>query len=856
MKRILLYILLFTTTVCNAQIIADHRAVDEFDQIPQQWIDSVKTKWLCVTGASHASSLHGGLQYVHAINGNCDVTVQYSGAPNGFQTTGLRSSGATLGSFASPTGWNYMLSQEDWWSNPTANTRIKAFLQYCHDTGPDLFATMYGWSFDANFDHMYGNGPYGSYDPVYHTRWAGSTHYGADGNRPWGLDAGDSVLVGNRVTMRTYINSVNQYKQYSTENGIATHLIFSTIPVDDNGTQGWNINERGYQQYLKNEYIRDYVDTQSDVYLFDWADIASYNDAGEYATTTWTDNNSVLKTFPLVHPDNMTGDALSHIGSVGATRYGKAMWWLLARMAGWEGVEQIYQADYYVAPPDSGGSDLNPGTYAEPFGTWQHAFETANAGDTVYFRGGIWYPQDYYTPAANAVTIIAPRESVGVYTGVTHGNSGTVNAPICYFNYPGEVPILDCSQVDTAGHKYNTGLDIYLAEYLHFKGLTVRNVFQTKTWDPGNPTDTTAKVAAGIGPYVCSNLTFENMTIYNIGGRGFSLSAAAGSYGTTSPDTTRWINCDVYNCADMRSTVPGNAADGWKIDSEANTVFYFNGCRVWGCTDDGIDMSGSGIGYWNNCWILQNGFDGAADGNGLKFGAVRGDSAYMFEGSLVLGDSIPGELRHVRNCITAYNGGIGYYDLQYYPYYPNVSRLFNNISWHDGAGLQISDNILHPATFSLFRNNAIIAPVQRDVGSRPQTVITRSYYEESNNTWDYANADVVGSLFFWIPAVDVTGTDADYSVTNSATIVSQMKAARKADGSQPDLTCFRLKSGSDLIHAGTYVGMSATPDIGIDWEYLDAGSPPDPPVSNSRKIAVSSNGRLLISRNGHILLIP
>ena len=46
---------------------------------------------------------------------------------------------------------------------------------------------------------------------------------------------------------------------------------------------------------------------------------------------------------------------------------------------------------YYVAP--TGGSDYNIGTDINaPWATWQHAFEKAVAGDTVYFRGGVWYP--------------------------------------------------------------------------------------------------------------------------------------------------------------------------------------------------------------------------------------------------------------------------------------------------------------------------------------------------------------------------------------------------------------------------------------------------------------------------------
>src|SRR5690606_4865854 len=111
----------------------------------------------------------------------------------------------------------------------------------------------------------------------------------------------------------------------------------------------------------------------------------------------------------------------------------------------------------------------------------------------------------------NSVTFIATRQVEGVYTGRLYGHNGTANEPICFFNYPGEVPVLDCSLIDLNGHNFNTGIGITLAEYLHFKGLTVRNVAQ-----PAN-----GNIACGIGADFCSNMVFENMTVYNIGGRGY-----------------------------------------------------------------------------------------------------------------------------------------------------------------------------------------------------------------------------------------------------------------------------------------------------------------------------------------------
>ena len=52
--------------------------------------------------------------------------------------------------------------------------------------------------------------------------------------------------------------------------------------------------------------------------------------------------------------------------------------------------------------------------------------------------------------------------------------------------------------------------------------------------------------------------------------------------------------------------------------------------------------------------------------------------------------------------------------------------------------------------------------------------------------------------------------------------VSQLLRPRKADGSLPDITFGHLASGSDLIDAGTYVGIpyqGSAPDLG----YYESG---------------------------------
>jgi hypothetical protein len=61
------------------------------------------------------------------------------------------------------------------------------------------------------------------------------------------------------------------------------------------------------------------------------------------ATLNWTDHGGTSRTYQVIHADNMkdlegnNDPSVGHIGERGALRLAKALWWMLARMAGWDG---------------------------------------------------------------------------------------------------------------------------------------------------------------------------------------------------------------------------------------------------------------------------------------------------------------------------------------------------------------------------------------------------------------------------------------------------------------------------------------------------------------------------------------
>ncbi len=318
-------------------IIADHQVVDDCRGIPPSYIDLVKQMWISVPGESHSTGYRIGPPLLQAIDPRFAVSVRSSGTPDAPTDQHLRVSGAAWGNITSATGWTYSYGEEDWFTTPLAIQRTKDGITYASGQGLGLSAMGFGWCWDMT------SGPAtqpNGVDPVHGVHWAGRSEGGPEGSRRWGLDAEDFELTGNSVSMDTYIDSVEQLVAHCTTNGYATRPFFTTGPADGGG-------ENGYQRELKHQRIRDHVAGSSNRVLFDYADLLAWSDAGTERTTTWTPSGGTPHVFEILHTDNMVDlDGTSaedgdHIGQRGAVRLARAMWWMLARLAGWNGVPDV-----------------------------------------------------------------------------------------------------------------------------------------------------------------------------------------------------------------------------------------------------------------------------------------------------------------------------------------------------------------------------------------------------------------------------------------------------------------------------------------------------------------------------------
>ena len=284
MKRVLLIILTGLISVTGyGQIIADHNAVAAFDNIPSNYIDEVKKMLLGYIGESHSEGIRMGLELLEESNARYQVEI--SARPSAYTSNNLRAFSSFWGDVDYSNTWVSGLGEEDWYQSALAISRIKAGITYINTThGTPMSVFGFGWCWDP-------------------------------------AETADK--------MKDYVNATKEYIDYCVTNNYNTKVIFTTGPVDAEtafGQTGWN-------KHLAYEVIRDSVANDKSRILFDFADILCYdNGATKPNTTTWNGH-----TYPIITTTNLGDTHYAHMGQAGVVRLAKAMWWMLARIAGWDG---------------------------------------------------------------------------------------------------------------------------------------------------------------------------------------------------------------------------------------------------------------------------------------------------------------------------------------------------------------------------------------------------------------------------------------------------------------------------------------------------------------------------------------
>ncbi len=333
---IILLIFLFSATwmPVRSGIIVDHTCMDT-DRIPDPYIADVKKIWFDVLGESHSTAYLKGGDLLEAENSRFQASYVdgFGTVPEAYTDTRLRISRIGRGDVNHTTGWPNLHGEEDWFTSAQAVSATKAHIDYCNGNGWTIGILAFGWCWDMTWHHTV----FAETVEDWGGRWGGALDYYNGTSivtQPiWGLTAEDTPN-SPFLSLQDYLLATDAYASYCQTQGYATRVVFTTGPVDGNTT-----TELGLGRHVKHEAIRAYVAAAGDRVLFDYADILCYNSAGEIRLSSWSGH-----AFPVIHSENMqdldgtyTEDG-DHIGKKGALKIGRGMWWLAARLAGWNGL--------------------------------------------------------------------------------------------------------------------------------------------------------------------------------------------------------------------------------------------------------------------------------------------------------------------------------------------------------------------------------------------------------------------------------------------------------------------------------------------------------------------------------------
>ncbi len=271
-------VLVVGSAVAADAIIADHRAFRNFDTILPYWLEKAKELTLHYAHTSHGSQIVDGIKLLETLDSQYSVAIRTS------STEGL----------------------------PAIETP-PALRIYDGNPGDTYIEPDDYWDGDAGLNRTRAVAATGKY---YYSMWS------------WcGQQSSNSV-----ATTQRYLDNLNQLEtEFPT-----MRFIYMTGHTDGSGENG-KLNQR-------NNQVRQYCRDNGKV-LFDFADIESYDPDGNYYLDKGTNDNCDYSggNWATQWCAANLGSPLcrscscAHSQPLNCNMKARAFWWMMARLAGWDG---------------------------------------------------------------------------------------------------------------------------------------------------------------------------------------------------------------------------------------------------------------------------------------------------------------------------------------------------------------------------------------------------------------------------------------------------------------------------------------------------------------------------------------
>jgi len=255
------------------ELIIDHTCTD-ISQIPQEWLNAVKTMTLHHTGQSHGRQVPHGMDNLETEDPLYDQTQSEGGIPSG---SGLK---ITRGQRTVYNSWQSSIGPEEYWQGAIGRAWTERTMEYHAGNGDTIHASLHTWCW-----HL----------------------------RTWSESQVNEYLSSMEILGAEYPDVT---------------FIYMTDTCDS------TVDTGGYNRFLRNQQIRQYCRDNNKV-LFDFADLEAWSADGTEQSTYYHAASGL--NIPYWHSDWSSDPFYNdgHINEAACTMKAKAMWWLMARLDGW-----------------------------------------------------------------------------------------------------------------------------------------------------------------------------------------------------------------------------------------------------------------------------------------------------------------------------------------------------------------------------------------------------------------------------------------------------------------------------------------------------------------------------------------